>query len=77
MAEHPANPRRSLVTEAVREVALLAEAAATTGLNARDDHVVPDGELGHSAANLNDRADTLVTKDAAGCDSRHVPFQDV
>jgi hypothetical protein len=61
----------------VRKVALLAEAAATTGLDARDDHVVPDGELGDGAANLSDRANTLVTENAAGRDSRHVPLQDV
>ena len=77
VAEDPADPGRSLVAQAVRENALLAEAAVTTGLDARDDHVVADGELGHRAAHLGDDADALVTENPARRDGRNVALQDV
>ena len=77
VAEDPADPRRSLVTQAVREDALLAEAAVTARLDAGDDHVVADRELGHRAAHLGDHADTLVAEDPAGRDRRHVALEDV
>ena len=77
VTEHPANPRRALVAEAVREDPLLAEAAATARLDARDDHLVADRELGHVAAELDDLPDALVAEDPTRRHGRYVPLHDV
>jgi hypothetical protein len=72
VAEHPTSPRRSLITQTMGAVALMARAAATTRSDARDDHVVPDREPGNRAARLSGHAAPVVTEDGAWCDSRHV-----
>ena len=72
MAEDPAT-----ATGALAVVAFLAESAAATRGDARDQDVVSNLKVGDGRARLDDGADGLVAEDGTGLNRRDVALEDV
>ena len=71
----PEDPAAATRAEAV--LRLLAEAAASAGGDARDEHAIAGHDGRHSRADLDDRADGLVAEDRSRLHLGHVALEDV